>query len=369
MRARHQPQDRQGPRPDDPAVAAGAGGSSYRVMPRRRFLLTSLGGVIAAPLAAGAQPGQAVPRVALVAATSPTETIAGPDPAHPQVRGFVRALRNLGYVEGRNLVLERRSLEGRWERAPELFAELMRLKVQVMVLPTPAIAKQALSAGVSIPIVVVGTDLVEEGLVASLARPGGTVTGLELSPTPEYHQKWLELLKEAVPRLSQVRVLTGPHAPNPELIARTVRSLEAAARTLRLTLDWTDVKNVAQVAEALDVMASQRAEALVTLMSATLFVARRQIVAFALRRRLPMISAQREFVEEGGLMSYGADIRREPYASAAVYVDKILKGANAADLPVERPTKVELVINLKTAKALGLTIPPSLLLRADQVIE
>src|SRR5262245_42297365 len=228
--------------------------------------------------------------------------MAGPDPAQPSARAFVPALPALGYgavlnVEGRNVVIERRSLEGRWGRAlPELFADLMRLKLQVIVVATHGVAKQALSAGVSIPIVVVGTDLVEEGLVASLARPGGTVTGLELSPTPEYHQKWLELLKEAVPRLSQVRVLTGPHAPNPELIARTVRSLEAAARTLRLTLDWTDVKNVAQVAEALDTMASQRAEALVTLLSATLFVARRQIVAFALRRRLPMISAQREFV-------------------------------------------------------------------------
>src|SRR5262245_11917652 len=160
-------------------------------MDRRRFLLTSLAGALAAPLGAEGQPKPAVHRVAVTIATSPTETLAGPDPAHPQVRAFVRALRDLGYVEGRNLVLERRSLEGRWERAPELFAELSRLKVQVMVLPTTPVAKQALSAGVSIPIVVVGTDLVEEGLVASLARPGGTVTGLELSPTPEYNQKWL----------------------------------------------------------------------------------------------------------------------------------------------------------------------------------
>jgi ABC-type uncharacterized transport system substrate-binding protein len=154
------------------------------------------------------------------------------------------------------------------------------------------------------------------------------------------------------------------------MITRTMRSLEAAARTLRLTLVWTEVKiEAAQLAETLDVVARQRAEALVTIHSATLFRARRQIVAFALRQRLPMMSAHPEFVEEGGLMLYAADVVRWGWTRAAVYVDKILKGANAADLPVEQPTKYELRINLKTAKTLGLTIPPSLLARADQVIE
>jgi putative ABC transport system substrate-binding protein len=344
---------------------------------RRAFICFLTGGLLTAPLAADAQQaGQAVSRVAVVIATSPTETMAGPDPAHPQVRAFVRALRDLGYVEGRTLVLERRSLEGRWERAPELFADLMRLKVQVIVVSINGLARAALRAGVSIPIVVLGGDLVEDGLVASLARPGGTVTGLDSSPTPEWSQKWLEFLKQAVPGLSRVGVLSGPTRPldvhttaaNPEVIARFVRNLEAAARTLRLTLVWTEVKTAAQAAETLDAVASQRVEALVTVRSSTLFTVRRQIIAFALQHRLPMMSGNREFVDEGGLMTYSPDIK-EIWPKAAGYVDKILKGAKPADLPVEQPTKLELVINLKTAKALGLTIPPSLLARADQVIE
>jgi putative ABC transport system substrate-binding protein len=348
------------------------------MMDRRRFLLTSLAGALAAPRAVGAQhPGQSGPRVAVVIATSPTETMAGPDPAHPQVRAFVRALRDLGYVEGRNLVLERRSLEGRWERAPELFADLMRLKVQVIVVSISPLARAALRAGVSLPIVAIGGELVETGLVASLARPGGTVTGLEVYPTPEFSQKWLEFLKQAVPGLSRVGVLTGSQdplelhttAPDPEVIARFVRNLEAAARTLQLTLTWTQVKSAAQVAEALDGVPRQRPQALVTTQSSTLWTARRQIVAFALRHRLPMMSGNREFVEEGGLMSYSPDITGEAWPKAAVYVDKILKGAKPADLPIQQPTKYELVVNLKTAKTLGLTIPPSLLARADQVID
>jgi putative ABC transport system substrate-binding protein len=342
-------------------------------MDRRRFLLTSLASALAAPLAAESQPGQPVSRVAVVIATSPTETMAGPDPAHPQVRVFVRALRDLGYLEGQNLVLERRSLEGRWERAPELFAELTRLKVQVIVLSVNLLARAALRAGVSIPIVALGGDYVEQGLVASLARPGGTLTGLDNSPTPEFSQKWLEFLKQAVPGLSRVGILTSSSthttAPNPELIARYERSLEAAARTLHLTLAWGRVKSAPQVAEALDGVARQRPQALVTDASSALWTARRQIVAFALKHRLPMMSNNREFVDEGGLMSYSPDITGESWSKAAVYVDKILKGAKPADLPIQQPTKYLLVINLKTAKALGLTIPPSLLARADQIIE
>jgi putative ABC transport system substrate-binding protein len=304
---------------------------------RRRFLPTSLAGAVAAPLVAGAQPGQAIHRVAVVIATSPAETMAGPDPAHPAVSAFVRALRDLGYVEGRNLVLERRSLEGRWERAPELFAELTRLKVQVIVLSVNALARAALRAGVSIPIVALGGDFVEQGLVSSLARPGGTLTGLDNSPTPEFSQKWLEFLKRAVPGLSRVVVLTGSQdplelhttAPNPELIARYVRNLEAAARTLHLTLAWTQVKSAAQVAEALDGVARQRPQALATDQSSTLYTARRQIVAFALQHRLPMMSGFREFVDEGGLMSYSPDINGEGWPKAAVYVRQDPQGRQA----------------------------------------
>jgi ABC transporter substrate binding protein len=171
---------------------------------RRRFLLTSVAGAVAVPRAAGAQPARGVSRVALLWAGGSIEYISGPDPASPGVRAFVRALRDLGYVEGQNVVIERRSLEGRWERAPELFADLIRLKVRVIVVDVTPLAQEALRAGVSIPIVVVGSQLVEEGLVASLARPGGTVTGLDVWPTPELFPKGLELLKEAVPRLSRV---------------------------------------------------------------------------------------------------------------------------------------------------------------------
>src|SRR5262249_5376259 len=174
-----------------------------RTMNRRAFV-TGLGTVFAAPLAAEAQQARGLSRVAVLWAGGSIEYISGPDPASPGVRAFVRALRDLGYVEGQNVVIERRSLEGRWERAPELFADLIRLKVRVIAVEVTSLAQEALRAGVSIPIVVVGSQLVEEGLVASLARPGGTVTGLDVWPTPELFPKGLELLKEAVPRLSRV---------------------------------------------------------------------------------------------------------------------------------------------------------------------
>jgi putative ABC transport system substrate-binding protein len=194
------------------------------------------------------------------------------------------------------------------------------------------------------------------------------VTGIETS-SPELWQKWLEILKEGAPRVSRVGVLTGPHAPNPDLVERQGRELERAAQILRLRLVWAEIKDAKQqLSEALAVLARQNPEGLVTVNSATLIAARRQILEFALQHRLPTMSASRQFVDEGGLMSYARD-SQDMWRRIATYVDKILKGAKPADLPVERPTKFELVINLKTAKALGLTIPPSLLLRADQVIE
>jgi ABC-type uncharacterized transport system substrate-binding protein len=227
--------------------------------------------------------------------------------------------------------------------------------------------RAARRATATVPIVMVATDVVEDGLVASLARPGANVTGIETS-APELWQKWLEILKEAAPRVSRVGVLTGPHAPNPDLIRRQGRELERAAHILRLRLLWTEIKDARQLSEPLAMLARQHPEGLVGVNSATLIAARRQILEFAVQHRLPTMSASRQFVDDGGLMSYAYD-SQDMWRRIASYVDKILKGAKPADLPVELPTKFELVINLKTAKALGLAIPRSLLLRADQVIE
>jgi len=275
----------------------------------------------------------------------------GAEPAHPFMRALLTGLRELGYVEDQNLVIERCSLEGHDDRAPEVFAELLRLPVQVIVAAPREVARAAQRATTTLPIVV-GDASVDgpESLVASLARPGGNITGLGASPL-QFGPKALELLKEAVPGVVRVAVLTDPLTP--EFVERRVRPLEAAAHTLWLTLAWTEVEHVDQVADALG--------------GAMLFAARRQINAFALRHRLPTVTWYRELVEEGALISYNGDYR-EIYRRAATYVDKILKGAKPADLPVEQPTKFELVLNLQTAQALGITLPPTLLMLADEVI-
>ena len=251
---------------------------------------------------------------------------------------------------------------------PEVFAELIKLNVQVIVVSPNTGVQAAKRATTSIPIVMVAVDTVEDGLVASLARPGANVTGVDMASTTELAQKWLEVLKEILHRASRVTVLTGPQAPIPELIARRVRDLEAAARSFHVKLSWMEVKSVDHVASVLEAVRGQRPEGLILLDSATLIVARRQIAAFGLQYGLPLSAGFREVVEEGGLVSYGADLRGS-WRRAALYVDRILKGAKPADLPVEQPRTFELVINLKTAKALGLTIPQSILVRADQVIE
>ncbi len=235
----------------------------------------------------------------------------------------------------------------------------------IVALPNEA-GRAARRATTTVPIVI--GDASDEGddpLVASLARPGGNVTGLGSAP-PEFAQKWLEFLKEAVPGLTRVAVLTDGTSPGPT--ARQLRALEAAARALRLGLSVVEARNVDQVTEALEAAVRQHPQAVVSASGATLFAARRQIVAFASQHRLPMVSAYRESVEQGALMSYVVDWR-DVYRRVATYVDRILKGAKPGDLPIERPTKFELLVNMKTAKALGLTIPQALLLRADEVVE
>jgi putative ABC transport system substrate-binding protein len=287
----------------------------------------------------------------------------GAEPANPLMRGLLTGLRELGYVEDQNLIIERRSLEGQYDRAPEVFAELLRLRVQVIVAAPRATARAAQRATTTIPIVT-GAVTVDgpEPLVASPARPGGNITGLAPAPF-QFGPKLLELLKEALPGVVRVAILTEPDTGN-----EWRGQMEAAARTLGLTLAWTEpVEGVDQVADALEAAVRHQPDALVVSGAARLFATRRQIAAFALRHRLPMVAWLREMVEEGALMSYGDDLR-EIYRRAATYVDKLLKGATPADLPIEMSHKFSLVINLKTAEALGITIPPVMLFRADEVI-
>ena len=328
-------------------------------MNRRTFLSALTGSLLAAPLAAGAQQVGKVSRIGYLSA--------GSDTANPRVReAFRQGLRELGWVEGQNIIIEYRWAEGRFDRLPDLAAELVRLKVDVLVAaPTPA-ALAAKNATGTIPIVGMSlTDPIGLGLVASLARPGGNVTGVSYSVGAEIFGKDLELLKEVVPRVRRVAVLSNPASPARPL---TISNVKDAARSLGLQLQLLEARGPRDFDGAFAAMAKERVGALLVVTDPAFIPHRARLVDLAVKNRLPSIFTQREDAEAGGLMSYGprlSDLHRR----GATYVDKILKGAKPADLPVEEPTKFELVINLKTAKALGLTIPPSLLQRADQVIE
>ena len=290
--------------------------------------------------------------------------MSGPEPVHPLIRTFVHALRALGHVEGQNLVLERRSAEGRSERFADIVAELVRLKADVIVTAGRPMTQQAKEVTTTVPIVMVGGfDPVRFGIVQSLARPGGNVTGFAFFIDPEFHAKRLQLLKEALPQISRVAFL-GLKSEWEDPVGQR---LQAAARALRLTLFLAE-HTPTQYADAFSIVTRERPDALFVSSEPSNYANRHLVVDFANRHRLPSMHGFRESVELGGLMAYGAD-NVDLYRRAAGYVDKILKGANAAHLPVEQPTKFELVINLNTAKALGLTIPPSVLMRADRVIE
>src|SRR5574342_529155 len=279
---------------------------------------------------------------------------------------FIKGLRDFGYVEGQNITIVHRSSDGRYERLPGLAADLVRLKVDVIVVPAPQNAVAAKEATRTIPIVMASSgDPVAEGLVASLARPGGNITGLTGVAGPEIAGKRLELLKEAVPKASRVAVLSNPTNP---ISAPALGETKAAARSLRLQLQMVEARGPDETERAFAAMGRERADALIVVNDGMLLAHRTRIAALAAQHRLPTMWGGREYVDAGGLMSYSAS-GRDHFRRAATYVDKILKGAKPGDLPVEQPTKFELVINLKTAKALGLTIPPSLLQRADQVIE
>jgi putative tryptophan/tyrosine transport system substrate-binding protein len=326
-------------------------------MNRRTFLCGLTLGTLAAPLAAEAQsPAGKSWHIGVLLTLFPPEA----DP--PQ--GLVQSLHTLGYVEGKNLVIDWRYAKGRDDRLPDLAAELVKLKVDLIVADITLAVRAAMRATSTIPIVMTVTaDAVGAGLVRSLARPGGNVTGLSVL-LAETSVKRLQLLKEAVPMVSRVAVLWDPATP----FHRTMlKEIDAAAPSLRIQPFAIAVKGRDDLGDAVSVASKVRADALFVSqgMSPT---AQRQLLDFAAKNRLPTMYLRREHVSEGGLISYAPSFY-EMFRHSAVYVDKIIKGAKPADLPVEQPTKFELVINLKTAKALGLTIPPSLLARADQVIE
>jgi putative ABC transport system substrate-binding protein len=329
-------------------------------MDRRMFLGTLAGGLLAAPLAAGAQPAGKVYRIGYIS-NSPPNT---PESSRLH-EAFRQGLRERGWVEGRNAVIEWRFAEGKMERFPDLAADLVRLKVDLIVTLGGPAARAAKQATTTIPIVAVAvSDPVGQGFVGSLARPGGNVTGLA-TLFPELAVKRLGLLTEILPGVSRVAVLWNAANPGNVII---LRGVQAAARTLGVTLQSREVRGPDDFEAAFAKMSRERPDALMILDDPLLFQYRASIVDFAAKKRLPTMHPFRESVEAGGLIAYSVNLA-ELNRRAAEYVDKILKGADPAELPIEQPTEFELVINLKTAKALGLTIPPSLLQRADQVIE
>ena len=292
-------------------------------------------------------------------------TTASRDAGAPYIKVLEDRLRELGWVEGRTVAFEHRYADLRPERFPDLAAELVRLRVDVIVAPSnPAIAA-ARQATTTLPIItVVAIQPVEAGFVASLARPGGNVTGLTYDVTPETSGKRVQLLKEVVPGLSRLAVLKTPVLPDD---TPYWKATEDAAGTLGMTVQAVDVRGPGDFDGAFAAIARQRADGLYVWLHATTITHRSRIVDFAARNRLPAVYESREFADAGGLMAYGVELR-DLYRRTASYVDRILKGAKPADLPVEQPTKFELIINMRTAKALGLTIPQFVLIRADEVI-
>ena len=324
-------------------------------MERRAFITGMAGGLLAAPFVADAQQAK-VYRIGILSTGNPRSTAI--------FQAFEQRLHDLGYIEDQNLAIEFRNAEGRIDRLPGLAAELVRLNVDVVIVASDPGTRAVKEASAKIPIVIVSVnyDPIALGYIKSLARPGTNVTGV-LFLHRELTAKRIELFKEILPTVNRVSVLSDPQG------ADQLRALEAANRSMGLKLQVLQLGNPSYDFEsAFRIAMRARAEALYVLTTPVIFRERSTIAQLALKNRLPTSFAHREHVDAGGLMSYGPNFE-DMWRLAAVFVDKILKGAKAADLPVEQPTKFELVINLKTAKALGLTIPPSVLLRADQVIE
>jgi putative tryptophan/tyrosine transport system substrate-binding protein len=329
---------------------------------RKKFFGLALSALLFALCSsAGAQQPKKVTRIGYLSSL---------DPAHESARadGIRLALRELGYIEGQNIAIEYRYSEGKTDRAPELVAELVRLKIDIIVVAGGihwiAAAKNVTK---TIPVVMVGAgnDPVEAGLIESLARPGGNVTGLT-NLSGKLGGKRLELLKEAVPKAIRVAVLYEPATP--ANVLEVNEDLPAAARTLKLTVQPWEIRDADGFEKVFAVLSRERLDGLYVAGSPLTNANQKRIAGFALKNRLPSVYSTREAVDAGGLMYYGADLA-DSYRRAATYVDKILKGAKPADLAVEQPKKFELIINLKAAKQIGLTIPPNVLARADRVIK
>jgi len=327
-------------------------------MDRRAFITIVGGGIITMPLVGEAQPVPKVPKIGLLSGASSTGVVV-------LVEAFKQGMQELGYVEGKTFVLEARYADNKSEKLPELARELVERKVDVIIATTDGPIAAVKRETRTIPIVMANsTDPVGTGFVASLARPGGNVTGMS-NISADLSGKRLELIREVVPGLTRVAFLWNPDSRGTVL---DYKESEAVASSLHLALQSIEVTSVADLDHAFSAVTAQRAQVLLVAPgNPVAFSKRFEIAAFAQRNRLPSMFGPREYVDAGGLMSYGPGVAFV-YRQAATYVDKILKGRKPADLPVERPTKFELVINLKTAKALGLTMPRSVLERADQLI-
>jgi putative tryptophan/tyrosine transport system substrate-binding protein len=324
-----------------------------------RSVIAAIVLLLAATFTANAQSPEKVYRIGYIQTATPDEQ------AH-LTKAFEEGLRDLGYVEGRNIVLERRFAWGRQERLPDLAADLVRLNVDVIVTGANPVIAAVKMATTTIPVVMAASrDPVGSGFIASLARPAGNITGLTSDPSPEFHGKRLELLKAAVPRATRVALLWNPAPPS----AATYRKIvEDAALKLGMSVQAVEVRGRDEFEDAFAAIVRGRADVMVMDSDPVFFTARSQLVELATKHHLPAVYQAREFVVIGGLMSYGDNVAYR-FRRAALYVDKILKGAKPGELPVEQSAKFEFILNLKTARQLGLDLPPSLLLRADEVIQ
>jgi putative ABC transport system substrate-binding protein len=330
---------------------------------RRRGFIGLLGGAIAWPFAVWAQQAAKVARIGYLV-TGSFESAE----AQALINAFRQGLRERGYVEGQNILVEYRAADGKYDRLPGLARELVALNVDVIVAPATPAARAARQATATVPIVAsLMQDPVGDGLGASLATPGGNITGFSLLG-PELVPKRMELLKEALPNVSRVGVLWHPDAFGERTTRDLLRETETAAQGLGVTLRFVSVRSPDEFDRAFSAIATERADALLVAGGPMLFVERARIVDLAAKGRLPSMFNAREYVELGGLMSYGAGVN-DLLRRSATFVDKILKGAKPGDLPVEQPTKFELVVNLKTMRELGLTISRDFLLLTDEVVE
>ena len=332
-------------------------------MKRREFITLLGGAVVTWPSCLRAEQSSKIHRIGFMV----TGSLQSPE-QRGIIEAFQQGLRERGYVEGQNIVIQYQSADGKIERFTELARELVDHHPDLIVASNTPAALAAKQATTTIPIVVpVMGDPVGDGLVTSLARPAGNITGMTFLG-PELATKRLELLKQALPTMSRVAALLHPGAYGESTMKQMLRAMEGGAGTLSMQLQLVEVQGAGEFDRAFEKMIRERADALIVLPSPMLFSERRKIVDLATKHRLPSIAMDRAFVELGGLMSYGASIR-DLFRRAGVYVDKVLEGSKPADLPVEQPTKFELVVNLKTAKALGIEMPQTLLARTDEVIE